>query len=92
MMLSGAHVLGILTFQAHLNGQMLHWRSKYNLDDSQVTEIRRIEENYHGNGSPFFAPSSTLDEIRAHEERIAAKMSKADGRRFIQDQAALQSK
>jgi len=61
------------------------WRTIYHLNDEQVESIKRIEIDFHGNGSPFsFRPVHAKEETHRHHQEIGSIMAPEDGERFIQ--------
>ncbi len=70
--------------KANVTKTVQNWKSIYHLDDSVAEQIRQIELEYHGNGSPL---SLSVNQDRAtryqHHEAISKLMSPENGARFM---------
>lgn len=59
------------------------WRSDYHLSDEQARTLRKMEEDFHGSGDPFFRPAHSAAETTEHHRQMAAVMNPEDGARFF---------
>ncbi len=59
------------------------WRLDYHLSEEQARKLRKMEEDFHGSGNPFFRPSHNAAETTEHHRQMAAVMSREDGERFF---------
>jgi hypothetical protein len=68
-----------------LDTQLSRWRELYHLNEEQVKSIKRIELEFHGNGSPFTVIGThSPTEIHQHHLTISRAMSPEDGARYLQ--------
>lgn len=77
-----AHFTAIWSSKRHLDDFLGRLQINYNLDEAQIAAIRRIEQEYHGQGG-IFSPSRSYQEKRDHDIAISQQMSPADGARFL---------
>ena len=63
---------------------MQRWKTLYHIDDNAAEQIKQIELDYHGNGSPFtIKPLRSGYENHLHHAGISRLMSEEDGARFM---------
>lgn len=62
------------------------WRNAYGISDAQAVDIRRIELDYHGSGSPFILmPRRSAEDNHAHYVKIASYMPPDASSRFLEE-------
>jgi hypothetical protein len=67
-----------------LDTKLSRWREVYHLNEAQVKAIKRIEIEFHGNGSPFTVIGThSSAEIHQHHITISRAMSPEDGARYL---------
>ena len=60
------------TYRQSIDRRVERWKSKYNLNQSQVRELTKIESEFHTHDRPFsFRSSPSVDEKRAHRIDLA---------------------
>ncbi len=60
------------------------WRSTYGISEAQAADIRRVELDYHGSGSPFvLMPRRSTEDNHAHLVKIASHMPPDASSRFL---------
>ena len=70
------------SIEDHLN----KWQQSYNLSAETVTELRRIELEFHGSGNPFTSPiPHSKPEENAHHEQMASMLAPEAAERFLRD-------
>jgi hypothetical protein len=77
------HFLTTAQQRSSLDDLLVRWKSDYHLSDEQARTIRKMEEDFHGSGDPFFRPAPTAAETTEHHRQMAAQMSPEDGARFF---------
>jgi hypothetical protein len=77
------HVATSAQFNNFLEMKLGRMRVEYSLTEAQLGEVREMEIAFHGRGNPFFRPSHTLEEQRAHEIAISKTMSPENAKRFL---------
>lgn len=75
-----------LTNRQAIDEAIERWRLEYHLSEEQTTQIRQIEEAYHGTGTIFTWPSHSIAEIADHQPSISRIMNPEDGARFLAEQ------
>ena len=70
----------------HVESMVARWRMDYHLDEEHIRQLRRLEEQFHGNGNPLWIPAHKPLEIHEHYIEISHLMSPQDGAHFLRDQ------
>ena len=70
----------------NLEDDLRRFRTRYHLNDEQVRQTRRLEEQFHSNVNPFALPSHTPEEEHEHLLQHSRAMSPEDGARFLAEQ------
>ena len=82
----GFHLITTRNQATSLDNLVQRWRTDYHLNDEQARRIRAMEEEFHGNGDPFFRPAHTREETREHHRAMADVINPEDGERFYKAQ------
>lgn len=69
--------------RSSLDDLVVRWKRDYHLTDQQARTIRKMEEDFHGSGNPFFRPAPTATDTTEHHRQMAAQMNPEDGARFF---------
>ena len=80
----GIHIASTIRFRQALDAEMAHWSTEYNLTDHQIARIRKMEEKFHGNGSPFTSPIHNAEEIRRHKLSLSRIVSPESAPHFLE--------
>ena len=85
VMYGSAIYRGHLSQQREFDWLIKTWKGQYHLSDEQAARIRRLEEDFHGNGNVLTQPSHTLEEQIDHEPALSRVMNPEDAARFLAD-------
>ncbi len=78
------HIHSINQQSASVSKTVEKWKTTYHISDEQAADIKKIELDFHGSGSPFsIKPARTHEEKHRHHEEISRLMSPEDGARFM---------
>ncbi|MHB1077925.1 MAG: hypothetical protein ACYC67_00895 [Prosthecobacter sp.] len=87
------HFYSIHLQEASISKTVEEWKTIYHINDEQAARIKKIELDFHGNGSPFsFSRVLRPGEKHHHHEGISRLMSTEDGARFMKAMEKSQSR
>ena len=84
LILAGSfHYLTARNQAASLDSLVERWKTDFHLTEDQARRLRRMEEEFHGDGDPFLRPGHNPAETSAHHAAMAEQISAEERQRFL---------